>query len=91
MSSPRTKIPLDGYIVASTGHVHDGGTNIFLTLNDKIICDSKATYGGDNGTSPNGNRWETIVSMGECNTPIPVKAGDYLSTTAIYDTTKHPL
>jgi hypothetical protein len=91
MTSPPAKIPLDGYIIGSSGHVHDGGTNILLTLNDKVICDSYATYGGDNATLSNGKNWETILSMSECNEPVKVKAGDMLSTTAIYDTSKHPL
>jgi Stress up-regulated Nod 19 len=84
-------MPLDGYIIGSTGHVHDGGTNILLTLNNKTICDSKATYGGDDVTLKSGKHWETILSMSDCSEPVKVKAGDYISTTAIYDTTKHAL
>jgi hypothetical protein len=73
--------------------VHDGGVHIILKLNDKQICDSRAIYGGDGNEAvgPDGRPWETIRAMTECNDPIPVKAGDILSTTAVYDTTAHAL
>jgi hypothetical protein len=28
------------------GHMHDGGANVEFTLNQKVICDSQAIYGG---------------------------------------------
>jgi hypothetical protein len=93
ITGPKTTIPKDGYIVASTGHVHNGGTNIFLTLNGKVVCNSRAVYGGDenHAIAPNGKIWDTIHTMTECNEPIQVKAGDTVSTIAVYDTTAHPL
>lgn len=64
-----------------------------MTLNDKLVCDSKAIYGGDGNSAkaPDGRTWETIRSMTECNQPIPIKKGDILETTAIYDTNAHAL
>jgi hypothetical protein len=75
------------------GHVHDGGVNALLTINGKTVCDSTAIYGGDgnHALSPDGRPWETIRAMTECNDPIAVKAGDVISTTAVYDTTLHAL
>jgi hypothetical protein len=93
LTSPQTEIPRDGYIVATTGHIHDGGVNIFLELNGKTVCDSRAIYGGEGNSAmaPDGRKWETIRAMTECNEPIPVKAGDNVSTTAMYDTSAHAL
>jgi hypothetical protein len=31
------------------GHLHDGGTNVNVYQNNKVICDSKAEYEGGNG------------------------------------------
>jgi len=93
LTSPPTPLPMDGYIVASQGHVHDGGVNIVLKLNDRVICDSQAVYGGDGSETvgADGKKWMTISAMTECNKPIEVKKGDVIVTEAIYDTDLHPL
>jgi hypothetical protein len=92
MTSPPTPLPLDGYILASTGHLHDGGTNIQLKLNDKVVCDSQAIYGGPGAeTVVDGKVWKTISGQTECNQPIPVKKGDNIIAHAVYDTEKYPL
>jgi len=84
---------MDGYIIASMGHVHDGGSNIVLKLNDRVICDSHAVYGGGGSEALglDGKKWQTIREMTECNTPVEVKKGDVVVTEAIYDTELHPL
>lgn len=38
---------IDGELVFAAGHVHDGGVNVNVLQNGKLICDSVATYGGD--------------------------------------------
>ncbi|KAF2668043.1 hypothetical protein BT63DRAFT_426879 [Microthyrium microscopicum] len=93
LTSPPTTIPMDGYILSSIGHLHDGGVGIQLELNGRLICDSKAIYGGAGSETigADGKKWATISSMTECNDPVPVKAGDKVTTVAVYDTDLHPL
>lgn len=72
--------------------MHDSGTGVNLYVNGKLVCASKATYGGPGGTiNINGKTWETIAKMSECNEPIPVKKGDKLKLEATFDTREHPL
>jgi len=84
----------DGTIINARGHLHDGGKEISLLLNDKKVCTSKATYGGASTAmmaTNDGKKWETISSMSACSDPIPVKRGDYLKMESVYDTAAHPL
>ncbi|KAF2399752.1 hypothetical protein EJ06DRAFT_549235 [Trichodelitschia bisporula] len=37
VSSARVPIPQDGYIINAKGHLHDGGVNVELRLNDKVV------------------------------------------------------
>lgn len=63
-----------------------------LKLNGAVICDSRAIYGGGSSTamSSDGSTWETINAMTECETPVRVKKGDFLTLEANYDLVKHP-
>ncbi|KAF1987846.1 hypothetical protein K402DRAFT_46801 [Aulographum hederae CBS 113979] len=77
----------DGTLVNSIGHLHDGGTNVSMTLNDKNICTSLAHYGSggwQGSLTINGQNttFETISSMDFCSMDIPVKAGDKIRVTA---------
>jgi len=82
----------DGYILNARGHMHDGGVNIVLKINDQEVCNSKAVYGGEGHTSktPDGKVWETIRETSSCYTPIKVKKGDKFYMQANYDTELHP-
>jgi Stress up-regulated Nod 19 len=82
-------IPMDGWILNSKGHLHDGGDRIELLLNGKVICDSHAVY-GKRKTTDSGQAWEVITEMEQCPTPIRVKKGDLLSMKSYYDVVKHP-
>jgi hypothetical protein len=62
-----------------------------IVLNDRVVCESKAIYGQDGGTSINGERWETINSYEPCIGPIKVKAKDKLLISSDYDLRKHKL
>jgi hypothetical protein len=74
------------------GHLHDGGVAVDLYINSKYTCTSNAVYGGESGTTvQNGKKWETISGMTLCPGPIKIKDGDYMSLTARYDLTQHPL
>jgi hypothetical protein len=92
-TSPKFILSQDGTILRALGHLHDGGTNIQLLINGKLVCDSRATYGGAQGTLVNedGSKWESISSMSSCRDPVPVKKGDVMTIVSVYDTSLHPL
>jgi hypothetical protein len=75
------------------GHLHDGGVNMLVKVNDKVTCDSRAKYGGNEATAKmdDGRVWETIHEMERCVDPFPIKKGDNISVEANYDYVKHPL
>jgi hypothetical protein len=52
-----------------------------LYLNDKELCVSKPRYGEDG----------VIAGMSFCDKVIPVKKGDWITMSSVYDLTKHPL
>ncbi|KAF2400595.1 hypothetical protein EJ06DRAFT_397833 [Trichodelitschia bisporula] len=82
----------DGNILAARGHLHDGGVAVDLFINNKFACASKAVYGGAGSTAEiNGQQWQTISSMTNCDGPVPVKKGDELSMVVEYDLKKYPL
>jgi hypothetical protein len=63
-----------------------------LYMNDKLVCNSQAVYGGKGGVLvEDGKTWETISRMEECQKPIKVKKNDLLKMVAVYDIEKHPL
>lgn len=72
----------------------DGGVGMTAFLNDKMICQSDATYGTSLSSAADqvaGKNWTTISKMGDCNFDIPVKKGDILRVDAAYDKESHPL
>lgn len=72
--------------------MHDSGTYVAMTVNEKLVCQSNATYGGaGSSTIVNGKEWQTITKMSTCPGPIPVKKGDNVVISAGYDTKEHPL
>jgi hypothetical protein len=82
----------DGTFLSMRGHMHDGGELLKLIINGKVVCASKAAYGGAESTlvGSDGKKWETINSMSECNDPVKVKAGDVVQLEASFDTIAHP-
>lgn len=81
----------DGYILNARGHMHDGGINIILKVNDKEVCNSRAVYGGPGHvTKIDGKVWETISESTYCNHTVPVKKGDSIYMQANYDVELHP-
>jgi hypothetical protein len=79
-----------GYIVTAKGHLHDGGSAMFLKIHGKnsFNCVSRATYGG----VVHGTNQKTISDMSDCNSkPLRVEAGDTMTMTAEYDLKSHPL
>jgi hypothetical protein len=94
--------PADGLILATGGHMHDGGTDIEIFQNDQLICKSVATYGksggehgamGSTGTGPESNmKIEHIVHQSRCEFKdgLPIKKGDRVNMKANYDFRVHP-
>lgn len=87
------KIIEDGYFINFTPHIHDGGVNIKVFVNDKEVCESKAVYGTDGGSTNalDGKKWETITRYTPCEKAIPIKKNDSVYITSEYDLTKHRL
>jgi hypothetical protein len=91
---------VNGDIIGLAGHLHDGGTNVVVEADGKLVCDSIASYGGSpeflskpqpepsSGHSHGGT--EHISDMTAC-TPgkglgIPeIKNGQQWSLKAVYD------
>ena len=83
---------VNGYMYNMHAHLHDGGVNIVLKKNGQLVCDSKAIYGGDKGTtSVGGEKWETIQDYDICETAVEIKVGDKITVESTYDTTLHRL
>ncbi|QDS68679.1 hypothetical protein FKW77_002226 [Venturia effusa] len=82
----------DAILYLFRGHMHDGGANIALKINDELACDSQAIYGGKGhvGKNADGKMWETIGDMKTCPGGVVVKKGDKISMTANYDLMAHP-
>jgi len=94
----------DGKVFRARGHLHDGGVQMDLFINDKFVCSSKATYGSrsENGADPGmgghshgsidkDGTVKTISGMSTCWGPWPVKKGDWITGIAEYDLIRHPL
>lgn len=82
----------DAILFVFRGHMHDGGSNIDLKVNDKLACDSQAVYGGKGhvGKNADGTTWETIGDMKTCPEGVVVRKGDRISMSANYDLVAHP-
>jgi len=79
-----------GYIVTAKGHLHDGGSAMYMRISGKNShsCVSRATYGG----VVHGTNQKTISDMSDCNAkPFRIESGDSLTMTAEYDLKSHPL
>jgi hypothetical protein len=82
----------DSILFLFRGHMHDGGSNIEVKVNDEAVCDSRAIYGGPGhiGKTSDGKTWETIRDMVTCPEGIVVRKGDKISLKANYDVVAHP-
>jgi len=84
--SPKFPVTKNGMIVAAMGHMHDGGTAMILSINDKEVCRSNAVYGKGGDIAG-----EKILYMTFCGKNIPIKKGDVVTMDSIYDLKAHPL
>jgi hypothetical protein len=71
----------DGTIIWARGHLHSGGEKMILYQNGKVVCESLPTYNSDG----------VITNMSLCPKPIPIKKGDTLSVSSVYNVAKYPL
>jgi hypothetical protein len=97
--------PLDGWILATNGHMHDGGISTEVYKNKDNICTSIPTYSktGQSGMGGMGgglrkrqnqqasNNGEHIASQTPCffQQPIALKKNDIMYIKSYYDFTKH--
>lgn len=86
-TSPRFKSDFQGRITFIGGHLHDGGTQLEVIQNGKIVCITEAAYGGSGSPS----ELHHISKMMQCADIIFVKPGDELSIVAYYDAVRHQL
>jgi len=73
----------NGKIVLAKGHLHAGGDKVAIYINNKLVCESKAVYGGTKGDA-------AINEMSICP-ELAVKSGDQMYFTVTYDVSKHPV
>jgi hypothetical protein len=88
-----------GKLLGIAGHLHDGGTDVVISQNGQVVCDSKATYGGDPNYIEGANSKHMpgmghISKMGLCQgTPAApvatIHPGDKLDLVANYDSNAH--
>jgi len=86
------EITADGYIISATGHLHDGGIQMEVSVNGKLACVSKAEYGGPGHTAigPDGKEWTTIAETKPCPEALKVSKGDKIMLEAKFDFDQHP-
>ena len=90
-SKPWTS-PVDGELLTTVGHMHDGATHLEVQLNGKTVCDSVAKYGGNKDYEPTPETVKLgapdmahITSYGNCQKFGQVKKGDQITLKAHYD------
>jgi hypothetical protein len=61
--------PRDGYILATGGHMHDGGESLEIFQNDRVICSSAPTYtkAGGHGHSMAGKKHRRQIAGGKAD------------------------
>ena len=85
-SQPGFRVPADGTLVGTGGHLHPGGlwTDLYLTRNGQTVklFRSKAKYYEPAGAVS----WDVSMKVTPRDWRVAVKAGDVLTTTGTYDT-----
>jgi hypothetical protein len=85
------KSPVNGYILGTGGHLHDGGTSLEVLRNKNVICNSLAVYqrsaGGMGGMSSGAGMH--IAQMKQCANLGALHKGDTITLRANYNFDKH--
>jgi hypothetical protein len=72
--------------------MHDGGKNMVLKVNGKMVCNSEAIYDGSQSMkNAKGDEWKSLSGMIECYDPVRVQRGDAVTIEAHYNLELHPL
>ena len=89
LTGPSWTSTVDGTLLNTVGHMHDGGLEVQITVNGKSVCSSKAEY----NTSPDYisdpkskhiSRYTPCIAIGD------IKKGDKLALSAGYDFDTYP-
>lgn len=101
-TSPLYKSTFSGAVVATAGHLHDGGVYIPIEKNSDPFCNSVALYGQSSGyfdapgtsmvmpMDPNFSQMDHISEMTRCYAPtVMLQLGDEWGITADYNFTEH--
>jgi len=89
--------PADMDLLTTVGHMHDGATHLEISVNNKLVCNSVAQYGGNKDYEPTK---EAITKLGlpdmahitrysPCAAFGKVKKGDQIRLKAFYDFEKN--
>jgi hypothetical protein len=103
LKAPTWTANFDGEIIGAAGHLHDGGTNVKLSIDGQQVCDSVATYGGSpeftspktsggghhGGATQHISKMSTCVAGSESFKATQVKVGQKWDLTALYDYSKN--
>jgi hypothetical protein len=83
-----------GPMLSFAGHEHDGGSNVELYVNDRLICASHASYGETPGYVQKNimgmEEMMHISGMRTCTDMGEIKKGDKVQVKAYYDFVKYP-
>ncbi|KAF2666211.1 hypothetical protein BT63DRAFT_53020 [Microthyrium microscopicum] len=95
LTGPEWVSPMDGKLLNTVGHMHDGGVDVKILVNGKPVCTSNAEYGSRpeyiaspeaiaQGASKSSHisRYTPCIAIGD------IKKGDKLKLTADYDFVK---
>jgi hypothetical protein len=92
ISGPEWVSTINGRLLNTVGHMHDGGTAVSITKNGKTVCESQAVYNGNPDYIPSPeailkgaiemshiSRYTPCINIGE------IKKGDVIGISADYD------
>lgn len=87
---------INGKLLNTVGHMHDGGTEFHILQNGKDICTSKAVYDnnpeyvpGEEALSKGATKMDHITHYTPCLDIGEIKTGDKFSVAADYDFDKY--
>jgi hypothetical protein len=90
------KSTINGRLLNTVGHMHDGGERVNILSNGKVVCKSEATYDGKaeyipgpEAISRGAANMSHISSYSPCINIGQIKKGDMIGITSDYDFEKH--
>lgn len=96
LDGPEWTSTVEGRLLNTVGHMHDGGVEVQILVNNKAVCNSKAEYdiSADYQPSPESVALGAVKSRHisrytPCNAIGAIQKGDKLRLTAAYDFDKY--